>query len=277
MTAVLIIAWREIRQGLRNRWVIGASVLLAVFGLCLSFLGSAPVGSVGASGLAVTLVSLSSLGIFLLPLIALLVSYDALVGEFERGTMLLLLTYPVTRGQIVVGKFAGHVAILGFATVVGFGIAGLVAATIGEGEDTEVWRAFAAMIGASVLLGAAFVALGYVISAFARERATAAGLAIGLWLLFVVIYDLALLGALVADREGIVMTPSVFRVLLVINPADVYRLFNLGDLAGASELTGMAGIGAGAGLGADVLLPILAAWVIVPLGFATLLFRRREA
>jgi Cu-processing system permease protein len=133
------------------------------------------------------------------------------------------------------------------------------------------------MIGASVLLGAAFIALGYVISAFARERATAAGLAIGLWLLFVVIYDLALLGALVADREGVVMTPSVFRVLLVINPADVYRLFNLGDLAGASSLTGMAGIGASAGLGAGVLLPILAAWVIVPLSLATLLFRRREA
>jgi len=276
MRAVLVIAWREIRQGLRNRWVIGASVLLAVFGLCLAFLGSAPVGSVGASDLAVTVVSLSSLGIFLLPLIALLLAYDALVGEFERGTMLLLLTYPVTRWQIVLGKFVGHVAILSFATVVGFGVSGLVAAAGGEGTDGAVWRAFGAMIGASVLLGAVFVALGYVISALARERPVAAGLAIALWLLFVVIYDLVLLGALVADREGVVMTEPLFRVLLAINPADVYRMFNLGDLAGAPQITGMAGIGAGAGLGAGVLLPILAAWVVAPLGLAAFLFRRRE-
>lgn len=277
MRAVLVIGWREIRQGLRNRWVVGASVLLAVFGLCLAFLGSAPVGSVGASGLAVTVVSLSSLGIFLLPLIALLLAYDALVGEFERGTMLLLLTYPVTRWQIVLGKFIGHVAILSFATVVGFGVSGLVAAAGGEGAGGEVWRAFGAMIGASVLLGAVFVALGYVISALARERPIAAGLAIALWLLFVVIYDLVLLGALVADREGIVMTETLFRVLLAINPADVYRMFNLGDLPGASQITGMAGIGASTGLGPGVLLPILAAWVVAPLGLAAFLFRRREA
>ena len=277
MRAVLIIAWREVRQGLRNRWVVGASALLAAFGLCLAFLGSAPVGSVGASGLAVTLVSLSSLGIFLLPLIALLLAYDALVGEFERGTMLLLLTYPVTRWQIVLGKFAGHVAILTFATVVGFCVSGLVAAATGEGADAEVWRAFGAMIGASVLLGAVFVALGYLISALAHERAVAAGLAIALWLLFVVVYDLALLGALVADREGVVMTETLFRVLLAINPADAYRMFNLGDLTGASQITGMAGTGAKAGLGSGVLLPILAAWVVVPLGLAAFLFRRREA
>ena len=40
-------------------------------------------------------VSLSSLTIFLVPLIALLLSHDAIVGEAERGTLLLLLSYPV--------------------------------------------------------------------------------------------------------------------------------------------------------------------------------------
>ena len=46
-----------------------------------------------------SIVSLSSLTIFLLPLIALLISYDAVVGEMERGTMLLLLSYPVAAGR----------------------------------------------------------------------------------------------------------------------------------------------------------------------------------
>ena len=67
------------------------------------------------------IVSLSSLTIFLLPLIALLISHDAIVGEMERGTMMLLLSYPVGRWQVMLGKFFGHVAVLAFATVLGYG------------------------------------------------------------------------------------------------------------------------------------------------------------
>ena len=48
----------------------------------------------GVRALDVVIVSLSSLTI-LLPLIALLISHDAIVGEMERGTLLLLLSYPV--------------------------------------------------------------------------------------------------------------------------------------------------------------------------------------
>ena len=52
----------------------------------------------------------------------------------------------------------------------------------GGGADAGAWHAFLAMIGSSVLLGAAFTALGYLISVVARDRGTAAGLAIGAWL-----------------------------------------------------------------------------------------------
>ena len=131
MTRLLIIAGREVRDGLRNRWVLATTVLMAALALTLSFLGSAPTGTVGVGPVEVTVVSLSSLTIFLLPLIALLLSFDAIVGEFERGTMMLLLTYPVSRGQIILGKFLGHVAILAFATVLGYGAAGLA---LGGGE-----------------------------------------------------------------------------------------------------------------------------------------------
>ena len=108
MRQVLIIAGKELRDGMRNRWVLATTVLLAALALTLAFLGAAPTGSVKLSALAVTIVSLSSLSIFLVPLIALLLSYDAIVGEVDRGTMALLLAYPVARWQVVVGKFAGH-------------------------------------------------------------------------------------------------------------------------------------------------------------------------
>ena len=124
MRQTLIIAGKEVRDGMRNRWILATTLLLAAFALTLAFLGATPTGAVNVSPLAITIVSLSSLSIFLLPLIALLLSYDAIVGEVDRGTMALLLAYPVTRWQVVIGKFLGHLAILAFATVVGFGAAG---------------------------------------------------------------------------------------------------------------------------------------------------------
>ena len=111
---VLIIAAKEIHQAIRNRWVLAATLLLAGLALSLTFLGSAPTGNVGVRALDVVIVSLSSLTIFLVPLIALLISHDAVVGEMERGTMLLLLSYPVARWQVLLGKFLGHLAVLGF-------------------------------------------------------------------------------------------------------------------------------------------------------------------
>ena len=123
MRNIVIIAGKEIKEGLRNRWVLATTLLLAALSLSLTFLGSAPTGNVGAGALDVVVVSLSSLTIFLLPLIALLISHDAVVGEMERGTMILLLSYPVGRYQVILGKFCGHVLILAFATVIGYGAA----------------------------------------------------------------------------------------------------------------------------------------------------------
>ena len=125
MTTVMILAGKEIRDGFRNRWVAGSILLLALLALSLSLLGSAPAGGVKASTLSITVASLSSLSVYLLPLIALMLSYDALVGEFERGTMLLLLAYPVARWQVILGKFAGHMAILIVAITIGYGSCGL--------------------------------------------------------------------------------------------------------------------------------------------------------
>jgi Cu-processing system permease protein len=273
MTRLFIIAGREVRDGLRNRWVLATTVLMAALALTLSFLGSAPTGTVGVGPVEVTVVSLSSLTIFLLPLIALLLSFDALVGEFERGTMMLLLTYPVSRGQIILGKFLGHVAILAFATVLGYGAAGLALAA--EGGSFAAWRPFAAMIGSSVLLGAAFVAVGYLISAAVGNRGTAAGLAVGAWLIFVLLYDMALLGALVAD-QGRIMTPEVVNLLLLLNPADAYRLFNLTGFANVSVFAGMAGLAETLRLPPALLLTSLVAWIAVPLALAALLFQKRQ-
>jgi Cu-processing system permease protein len=275
MNAALIIAGKEIRDGLRNRWVLGATLLMAALALTLSFLGSAPTGTVGAGPLEVTVVSLSSLTIFLVPLIALLLSHDAIVGEADRGTLLLLLSYPLSRWQVLVGKFLGHTAILTFATTLGYGMAGLVLSWGGEVSSMQSVEPFVVMIGSSVMLGAVFVALGYLISVSVRDRGTAAGLAVGIWLLLVLLYDMALLGILVAD-QGKTLTAAGFNILLLFNPADIYRLLNLVDFPAVSMFSGMAGLSEQFEFGRGALITALAAWMGIPLGLAILLFSRKQ-
>lgn len=274
MTNILIIARKEIQEGLRNRWVLATTLLLAALALTLSFLGSAPTGNVGVNRLDVVIVSLSSLTIFLVPLIALLLSHDAIVGETERGTMLLLLSYPIGRSEVIFGKFLGHLAILAFATAIGYGVAAAALTVTGADIAIDSWLAFLSMVGSSVLLGAVFLAIGYLTSTLVSERSTAGGIAIGIWLFFVLIYDMALLGGLVAAK-GQAVPALLLDLLLLANPTDAYRLLNLGS-GNAGALSGMGGIAAHTGLTAPVLIAALALWTIVPLGCATVIFSRRE-
>jgi len=275
MNAILIILGKELRDGLRNRWVLAVTLLLAALALALGVLGSAPTGNVKVDPLTVTVVSLSSLSIFLVPLIALLLAYDSLVGEVERGTMMLLLSYPVKRWQVLAGKFLGHLVILAVATTLGFGFAGVTLHLAHDGIELAAWGPFVLLIGASVLLGACFLAIGYLLSALVRERATAAGLAIGVWLLLVVIFDMALLGVLVAD-QGRVLTPSALNAVLMFNPTDVYRLLNLTGHENVAMFAGVAGLAEQVELPFAVLLLAQLAWVALPFTLAVAVFQRKS-
>lgn len=274
MNAVKVLALQEFRNDLRNRWVLAATVLLAALALALAFLGNAPVGTTGAGRIEVLVVSLSSLSIFLVPLIALLLSHDAVVGEVERGTMLLLLGYPVSRAEIIGGKFLAHLGIVAIAVTVGFGSAAAALAVVGGVPDAAGWSAFVRLCVTSIALGASFLGLGYFASAIVSERATAAGLALGAWLFLVIVFDLVLLGVLAAFGSDI---PQVaVELILMLDPADVFRLANLAGGGKVSEAAGMAGIGAGLSLSPIMLYAVLVLWGALPLTAAWLVFRRRE-
>jgi Cu-processing system permease protein len=274
MRAIVLLAVNEFLDGLRNRWVAAAILLFGTMALTLLLVGSAPGGTTRAGALAVSVVSLASLSVYLLPLIALMLSFDALVGEFERGTMLLLLTYPVSRWQVVMGKFFGHMTILAAAIIIGYGGAA-VATILSTESEVAGWQAYLTMMASSLLLGAVFIALGYLVSVLVRERSTAAGAAVVLWLLFVVLYDLGLLAVLLADQEQKI-SQTLFSALMLASPTDTYRILNLTAFDTVGQAAGIAGVAARAGFGIPLLLSLLAAWIAVPLLATIAVFQRRE-
>ena len=125
------------------------------------------------------------------------------------------------------------------------------------------------------MLGAAFLALGYLISTSVHQSGTAAGLAVAVWLVFVLIYDLGLLGVLVMDEGGLI-SKELFAYLLLANPADSYRLLNLTGHADIELLSGMVGALEQLTLPKGAPLAVLAMWIAGPLIAAILRFGRRE-
>ena len=271
---LLILAAEEFQEGLRNRWVISAVLLLTILAFSLALLGTSPIGETRVGALNVTTVSLASLSVYLLPLVALTLSYDSVVGERERGTLLLLLTYPISRWQVICGKFLGHFAIIAVAILLGYGSTGVYIA-LSDGAATQDWLQFAAMLGSSMMLGSAFIALGYLISVTVSSRATAAGMAISTWLLVVVVYDLLLLGLVLSDTRDLISS-DLFSTLLLLNPADIYRLFNLAGSEAASLVSGSLGALESSFLSAGLLLSALCLWIIAPITAAIWVFNRHE-
>lgn len=270
MTAILGLAACEFRIALRNRWVAIAVAMMAVFALVLSAAGSAPTGEVGTDRLSVTVASLTSLAVYLVPLLALLMAFDAVAGEIERGTLPLLLTYPASRGRILAGKAIAHLATLALALAVGYGSAAAAAFAVDPAAANGL-PALLRLFWSSLLLGASFLGLGYALSAVARRPGAAAGLAIGVWLVMIVLYDLGLLAAIVADGGG-PFTTGVFPWLLLANPADAFRLFNL---AASEATTAAAGIGGAANaIPAMQALASVALWPFLAFGLALFALRK---
>ncbi|MCF7980556.1 MAG: ABC transporter permease [Pseudomonadales bacterium] len=272
MNAIATIVQAEFQRSIRNRWALASVILLASLAFSLVVLGSTPIGDSRASLMSITTVSLSSLSLYLIPLVALTISFDAIVGEQEQGTLLLLLTYPISRWQIILGKFLGHLAVLLLAILLGYGSAGLYLVRL-ESSTISDWISYAQMMGSSLLLGAVFISLGCLISLLSKVRASAIGAAVGAWLFLLVLYDLILLGLILADKEQQLL-PIVFDALVLINPADAYRLYNLAGSEAASMVSGVASLTDS--VSANGLLGLMCIWIVLLLSSAMYLFSRKE-
>lgn len=223
---VLIIAAKEWRDGWRNRWLLAITVIFAIMALGISWFGAVAYGQVGPVPIDATIASLVSLAVLVVPLIALLLGYDAFVGEQESGTLLLLMSYPVTKFELILGKFLGQLSILSIATLVGFGSAGVLLSF--NSFSVELVKSFFIFILSATLLGAVFLALSHTISLSVSDKSRAAGSALFVWFFFTLLYDLGLLAVLVSTKG--LMSEFALKIALLMNPTDVFRLINLVQL-----------------------------------------------
>jgi Cu-processing system permease protein len=265
---VRVIAAKEFRDRIRNRWLVAVALIFSLFALAIAYFGGAQQGEVGFHGIDVTVASLVSLVIYLVPLIALMLGYDAIVGEKERGSLELLLSMPITRFEILLGKYLGLAAALASSTAIGFG-AGLLP-LLNRLDANDLYQ-YAGFVLSAILMGMAFLSLSLLISVIALDRVRASGVAIALWFFFVLIFDLLLMGALVVSQGN--LSSAVFGALLMLNPTDVFRLLNIFSSQQVQNMYGLATVMPDGLTNPFVLGSIMLAWIVVPFLFANWRFK----
>jgi len=270
MKQILTVANKEFHDGLRNRWLVSITLIFALLSVGLTYFGAAASGEVGVTSLSTTVASLASLAVFLIPLIALLLSYDSFVGEQESGTLLLLLTYPLSKSQLLLGKFIGQGSIIALATLLGFGASAVILYV--QTGNIEIISSFGLFIFSAILLGLSFTAISYLISLSVSEKSKAAGFALITWFLFALAFDLALLALLVSVEDG--LSQQGLTQLMMLNPADIFRLINLAGLD-SSDVNGALSVAINASLPQSQLILMLSAWVVFPLSLAIFIFKKK--
>jgi Cu-processing system permease protein len=273
MNTITAIAVKEFRDGIRNRWILSICIILSILAIGLTYFGAAAAGKVGFTSLSTTIVSLASLAVFIIPLIALMLAYDGIVGEDESGTLLLLMTYPLSRWQLILGKMLGQGSILAVSITIGFGSSALLIVFF---SPSTHWQSiifpYSVFIGSAIILGWVFIAIAYVVSCSVSEKSKAAGIALILWFIFVLVFDLGLLGALVTTQGD--LNEQVFPYLLLLNPTDIFRLINISSFSD-QNLSGLMAVSQQANFSLVSLFSALFIWLIMPVLTSIYIFNKR--
>jgi ABC-2 type transport system permease protein len=181
------VARKDFRDSLRSRWLWVISVIfVGLFIGSAYFLGS---NLNGSSGKVTSDAFLGLLGdkivALLIPLIALVVAYSAIIGERKSGTMKLLLSLPHSRQDVIVGKAVGRSGVVTVPILLGLVVAAVVLVVYGVSIKLMSYLLFTFL---TIALGVVFVSLAVGISAAASTNRRAMVGSVGLYVLFTVFW-----------------------------------------------------------------------------------------
>jgi len=277
-----VVARKDFADAVRSRmlWAIVGlfALLMGVSALVPSLIDSGgPATGYGfAADLAETLV----------PITALVAAYLAIAGERESGSIKILLGAPHSRADVTFGKLAGRAGVVVAGVLAGFLVAGVVAlVTYGELAAGE----FVSVALLTAALGLAFVGIAVGISAATGTRSRAMALAVGVFFVFALLWDLVPLALTYLRTGGLSelggSVPAWQLLVQQLNPSQAF-----GQLVDAALGSGAAqgGVGQGNAMTGRVagstpfyledwfMLVILGGWTVLPVLLGHLRFRNAD-
>lgn len=176
------IARKDIADASRSKmlWVVAIVVLLSTAGITALIAATSDIPAREVFGPAFQIAGTT------LPIIALLLAKGAITGERESGSIRVLLSLPPSRSDILLGKLLGRMMLMLVATLVGGLATGLVVFAL-LGGQIGILLPFVAFLS---LMGVVFVSLGIGISAASRSDARATGIAVGIYMILVALWNI---------------------------------------------------------------------------------------
>jgi Cu-processing system permease protein len=260
-------ARQELLLSVRSRWTQTFAVVFAALALIVASSGYVLSGGSGLQDFARTAASLVQLVLLLVPLTSLLFGVLSLTPESGEAEM--LFSQPVARRAILTGKLVGLFLALMAAQAIGFGAAGVLL-FLRTGQDGL--GGFLGVAAGSAVLTAVFLTVAAALAAGGTSAKRARNLAVALvvWFVAVVLFDVAALGVASLLPSG--LASRVLMVAAIVNPVDAVRTGTLlaveGTTAfGAASLAFLrftgGPLGAACWLGFSVVV-----WIVAPLAAA---------
>jgi ABC-type transport system involved in multi-copper enzyme maturation permease subunit len=222
----------------------------------------------------VLLIIAGGLAAFVLPIFAIVISFDAVSKERVQGTLDLLLSRPVSRVGLALGKFTGAFSAVAVPVTL-VNLVGIGVLTLASGKSPT--GSFAgAFVGLSLLLVAFYVPIQLTFSTLAKTSGTAILFGVLIWLALNILYPV------ITTVLSFVLFPnnfeSQFRFLQVSglgNPTAIYQ-----QLIGFAAPEAL-GRGFGPFGGTTLTLPVVAsaaaAWLVGLLALSVWTVHRKIA
>jgi Cu-processing system permease protein len=197
--------------------------------------------------------------LLVIPLVSLVLGLS--YYYYTRDFVELMLTQPISRRNVFFGHYLGIALPLAGAFILGTGIP-FLASALPNKTDIPV---IVSLTVAGTLISLVFSSLAFWIGLSNQERVRGLGIALGVWLLFTIIYDaLLLLFIILMQQYPIDQIPIG---LSMLNPIDLSRILVLLQLDTAALMGYTVAVFRqflGSGLGLTLSSVALVMWIILP-------------
>jgi Cu-processing system permease protein len=219
----LVVAGHEFARLLRRGWVLASAAAMALLVLALSATRAASGLAPGFSGGYGS--SLSSLVLLLSSLSGALVAALSFAEDGGGGMADLLRSFGLGDRRFLLGKYAGILAAIAGAAIVGLlvsfaasGIAGIVPLRGGSGEI----KALATLVATAAATSAVYAAWGALFGSASRTVLGAAGSALAFWFVTLFLYEA--IGWILFPALPYRVAKPALALFLAIDPAEALRL-----------------------------------------------------
>jgi ABC-type transport system involved in multi-copper enzyme maturation permease subunit len=274
---IYTVAKKEFLDNIWNKWIIVLTILFVILIVAFSYVAGGQTGGDTFGNMQNTVFGLLGISSLLIPLISIIIGFSTISGEAESGSLYVVLSYPIKRIEVLIGKMLGLGSVISLSILLGFGLGGIViAATVG----TEYFGGYIAFIFLSIFIGFIYLALAICISSYCKRRITSigGGIVIFFWgMIYGTVIIAVFLGAGYEFSDFMKGNiPDWFFNSVVFSPGDMYQT----AVQRAFDVTTIDTAGFSVTIPDFLSLPVLLIaqfiWFIVPMILAYFFFKRRD-